>query len=293
MATQNNTSIAQNKINGEGGNTKSPSRFRNWVFTLNNFTIEERSFLENTFISKNWKYLFQEEMGVNNTPHLQGFFVSSNPVAFTTLKNINDRWHLEKMNGSIKNNISYCTKSICRIPRTSIHSNIQYESNEQKILQIEYNNDNILWKNWQKEILGRINNLPDKRKIFWYWDETGGIGKSFLTKYILLKYNDITIIGEGRSNDVFNQIKIFMDENKTPQIIILDIPRHNENYINYGCIEKIKNGCIYSGKYEGGVCLFPIPHVFIFANFYPDTNKWSTDRYIIKDLEELTSVDDD
>ncbi len=94
------------------------------------------------------------------------------------------------------------------------------------------------------------------------------------------------ILASGKANDVNNQINTLMTSDcpEEPRIVILDIPRHNLDYINYGCIESIKNGCIYSGKYEGGKCIFRIPHTIIFANEEPNYAKWSDDRYDVRHL---------
>ncbi len=67
--------------------------------------------------------------------------------------------------------------------------------------------------------------------------------------------------------------------------MILDLPRHNVDYVNYGLLEQLKNGCMFSGKYEGGQFVFPIPHVVVFANQAPDMSKFSLDRWLIKSLE--------
>ena len=49
-------------------------------------------------------------------------------------------------------------------------------------------------------------------------------------------------------------------------------------------LEQIKNGMIYSGKYEGGQCLFESPHIVIFANSKPEIENMSIDRWNIKEI---------
>ena len=72
-----------------------------------------------------------------------------------------------------------------------------------------------------------------------------------------------------------------LEAEKIPEIILLDIPRASKDFINYGAIEQLKNGCLYSGKYEGGDCIFPHPHVICFANEEPDKDMMSKDRWDI------------
>lgn len=63
------------------------------------------------------------------------------------------------------------------------------------------------------------------------------------------------------------------------KLIVVDCPRSQQDYINYGAIEQIKNGLIFSGKYEGTQLVFNSPHVIVFANEPPDYSKMSMDRW--------------
>jgi len=252
-------------------------RARRWCFTLNNYTDNEYSHIHTTFLAKKWVYVMGKEIGENNTPHIQGYVENKHVIDFNTLKKINNRWHLEKAKGSKEDNYKYCTKD--NQYDTNIVINLSFK---EQILVDEYSN--ISWKDWQENVLHKIMGPVDKRKILWMWEAKGNIGKSFLCKYICLKYEGV-IIADGKKDNIFNQINNMLQQKMMPKIIILDVPRSNLDYVNYGAIEQIKNGCIYSGKYEGGVCLFKIPHVIIFANEQPQKdNTWSEDRFDVTTL---------
>lgn len=261
------------------GNTKTlvDTRCRRWCFTFNNYTDAE--FRDTvTFCEKNCiDYRIGKEKGEEGTPHLQGFFVFKNAIRFSSLKNklsqISLKFHIEKMKGNIKQNITYCEKDNNFIKPLSFTEKI-----EQDILKEEYLN--IKWYEWQKRILEIMNEKPDRRIIYFIVDSKGNSGKSFLCKYILLTYKGC-VIADGKKDNIFNQIKDMLENEIEPKYILLDIPRHNIDYLNYGAIEQIKNGFIYSGKYEGGRCIFHIPHVFIFMNERPLLDKLSIDRYKI------------
>ena len=77
----------------------------------------------------------------------------------------------------------------------------------------------------------------------------------------------------------FRPIAKKLEDDEVFNTVILDIPRHNLEYINYGLLEKIKDGLIYSGKYEGRDCIFDNVHLWVFANERPDTSKMSADRW--------------
>ena len=69
-----------------------------------------------------------------------------------------------------------------------------------------------------------------------------------------------------------------------PEVVLCDIPRTALGYINYGAIEQLKNGILYSGKYEGGVCIFPPPLVICVANEKPDLTALSVDRWNVVEI---------
>lgn len=140
----------------------------------------------------------------------------------------------------------------------------------------------VEWYGWQEEIFSLIKTKPDERIINWYWNKEGNSGKSFLAKYLVLKYD--AIFSDGKEY-VFKQIENWINkQNKSPKVVIFDCPRYNKEYINYGMLEEIKNGMIYSNINERGVCLFNNPHVIVFASFQPDIEKMSWDRWNIRKI---------
>ncbi len=100
-----------------------------------------------------------------------------------------------------------------------------------------------------------------------------------------------TLIVDGRKNDIFHQIakRKEADIPIAIPLIIIDIPRSAFNNMSYSAIESIKNGLVSSGKYEGGQYTFKSPHVYIFANSKPDENKFSDDRWRVKEVVDLVN----
>lgn len=267
---------------GVEGNTSSspPSiRSRKWCFTINNWNEEIYTQLLKTFDAKKWQYIIGKEVGAEGTPHLQGFLACTSQVAFCTIKKIMPTAHIEKAKGTVKHNYEYCSKD------GDYASNIQMVGCFRKTLinRVLEGYKDTEWKPWQQDILNLIKETADERSIHWVYEEKGNVGKSFLCRYIACTRN--VIIADGKKDNIFNQINAMIEGGLCPEIIILDIPRTSYEYINYGAIESIKNGCIYSGKYEGGTCIFPPPHVICFANREPDLLAVSADRWKIKKLD--------
>lgn len=261
---------------GVEGNTDSSTRARAWCMTLNNYSNEEFVFLTQHFEKKCTKYIVGKEVGDMKTPHLQIYVRFKSAIRFGTLKKLNDRMHIEKAKGSDEQNWTYCAKGG---DYTSNYDCMTPRERALKLCQGEYKD--VKWHKWQQEVLDILNTKPDNRSIYWYYDRIGNVGKSFLCKYICMNYK--IIMCDGKKNDILNQVNVAL-ESYIPEIVIMDIPRSGMEYVNYGVIEQLKNGCLYSGKYEGGKCIFPHPHVIIFGNNKPVENEMSSDRWIIRNV---------
>lgn len=96
--------------------TLSRKRARSWCFTWNNYTKKDLAqlALPNFFKSEVKKLIFQEEIGKNKTPHLQGFVQFKNPIDFHKIKEYLPECHLEKC-ASIRASIKYCSKEDTRL----------------------------------------------------------------------------------------------------------------------------------------------------------------------------------
>uniref|UniRef100_UPI004047B8EC hypothetical protein n=1 Tax=Aliarcobacter sp. TaxID=2321116 RepID=UPI004047B8EC len=256
------------------GNTKqrvSPSI--HWVFTLNNYEKEELDylieFMGNGSIEK---YMMQEEIGENGTPHIQGYISfkkKCRPLETIKLKRI----HWEKCN-NIEASINYCRKEESRNGKQ--WTNIK-EKKELKILKPK-----DLYK-WQLDILDIVNKEPDDRTIYWIWEDVGGAGKTQFCKY-LIHHHKAALIA-GKSNDCKHGIICYEQLNKEyPELVIYDVPRCNMDYVSYDTLECIKNGLFFSGKYETAQVMFNSPHVFVFSNEPPNLGKMSMDRWVIIDI---------
>ncbi len=90
-------------------------RSRSWCFTWNNYTEENLSQLSQPefFKTKIIKLIFQEEIGKENTKHLQGFVQFKNQIDFSKLKEYLPKCHLEKCK-SVAASIKYCSKEDTR-----------------------------------------------------------------------------------------------------------------------------------------------------------------------------------
>lgn len=260
---------------GKGNTNCQNSQSRKWCLTINNYTTEDFEKVRQECATKKWNYIIGKEKGEKGTIHLQIYIETKTSSRFTTIKKMFPKAHIEKAKGKRDVNLKYCSKE--GNFDTNFKDPLLFQIKlENEILEEEYGN--VTWYEWQQNILDIIEQKPDNRSIYIIIDKEGNKGKSFLCKYIAIKYKGV-LICEGKKNDIFNQIKSMMDECITPKIVLVDVPRSSKDFLNYGTIECIKNGLIYSGKYEGGKCVFKCPHVFIFMNECPTWGSMSMDRW--------------
>lgn len=141
--------------------------------------------------------------------------------------------------------------------------------------------ENTSLKSWQTTLMTNVSGPSDPRKIMWYWDHRGNTGKSFMANYLGLLHG-ATILTGGRYPDM-----AYIYSQRPTNMVIFDLSRTTEDYMTaiYSMSEHLKNGRIVSTKYESKTIWTGNPHVIVFANFKPDPNKWSSDRYDVIQLD--------
>lgn len=113
------------------------------------------------------------------------------------------------------------------------------------------------------EIVELISGQPHSRNIYWYTDIIGGAGKTTFASWIVAKYpKEVFRCTNSKSKDIAYAYK-------GERIVIFDLARCEQSKINYGIIETLKNGFIFSPKYESVSKHFAIPHTIVFANANP------------------------
>lgn len=93
--------------------------------------------------------------------------------------------------------------------------------------------------------------------------------------------DSVLFLTSAAGKDLVHQV---VKTKRPPKIVILNLSRQSEGAFSYASVESIKDGLVFSGKYEGGSKLFPRPHVIVFANWNPDLSKLSLDRWDIRTL---------
>lgn len=132
---------------------------------------------------------------------------------------------------------------------------------------------------WQEDLLCKLEMEPDARKILWYWESTGNVGKSWMATFLARNHEALTV-STGKTQDIAYMFQ-------PCKIVCFDISRAIDmDHVNYSVMEDIKNGRLMSSKYMSCVKYFDAPHVVVFANAPPPHGKFSADRLEVVEVGE-------
>lgn len=131
---------------------------------------------------------------------------------------------------------------------------------------------------WQQNLLHKLHGPVDSRKIMWYWEDVGNVGKSWMATFLARNEQALTV-STGKTADIAYMFQ-------PTRIVVFDISRAVDmDHVNFSVMEDIKNGRIMSSKYMSCVKYFDSPHIVVFANAPPPHGKFSADRLEIVELQ--------
>lgn len=285
-------------------------RSRGWCLTTNNYTEKDLIHQLDTAYQ-----IMGKEVGESGTPHLQQFVYYTNARTFTSVKKSFPTSHIEKQAGTLEQAIQYCEKdgdftesgtrpddkrgkvnewkdilskiesgkSLQEITQEYPEAAIRYANGIKSMYELhrpkfkfdilqKYGKYNII----QQFVIDYVNTPVHDRQICWIYDPKGGAGKTDLANHLMSQHN-FKVFGNAKTADI-----AFAWDGEH---VIFDYSRSQESVINYGVVEDIKNGRIFSGKYQSAVKLYARPHVLVFANFLPDYSKMSSDRWYVHEYD--------
>jgi len=246
-------------------------------------------------------------------PHLQGYIYFANARSFEAVKKIFPNQHVEIAKGAPEQNFDYCTKDGLFFEKgvrplsdkqKGVNERERFDAARKSAeagkfseipsdIYIRYygafkrirledappvtSTDIAVLRPWQEALRQRLTGPVDSRKILWFTDLNGGQGKTEFAKWCVINLN-AHIVHNAKTADIAYGLPV------DPKVVLFDFTRSIEGHVNYGVLEAIKNGMVYSSKYESRMKCFPKPHVVVFSNFEPDQTKLSADRWDITNL---------
>jgi len=287
------------------------TKARAWFLTINNPESKELP------QHPSEKYaVWQLEKGESGTPHLQCTLSFSTQVHFGAIKKLYPRANIQKVK-SLPAAIKYCQKeesrmegpwtrgeppkgqgkrtdldrvaemveagsSLREIARDHPTAYIKFHKGIKELkatLREDPRDEGFVPRLWQAMILRKLAAPPGDRKIIWVYDPQGNQGKSRLARHLILEHGALSLSGK-----VADMIYAY----ESQRIVIFDVSRTQSEHMKhlYDMAERLKNGVLFSTKYESRQKNFLPPHVIFFSNSRPDMHVWTEDRYDIMELEE-------
>lgn len=292
---------------------------KNWCFTINNYTQADLDRLS-TPIDGVLYLVYGKEVGAQGTPHLQGTVCFRSRKRMCMVQDVIGQAHFTTTR-YLHQSIAYCKKDGDFIELGDVTLVQEQKSKEQgKRNDIEdfknavkegvtdmatlredhsevcarhprfvedYIRDNKEkftvdlhpLRRWQGELYDKLKLPPDKRKIFFVVDRVGNQGKSWFSRYYCDLHEDAQILAPGKKADMAYMVR------ENVRVFFLDCPRSKQGeFIQYDFLEELKNGYVFSSKYESRCKKFPTPHIVVCMNEHPCMEKLSADRYCIISL---------
>jgi len=293
---------------------------KHWCFTINNYEEDEIDRLSKLIETPSVRYLvFQQEEGESGTPHIQGYICLAGKQRLSGVKKlVGDRAHCEVARGSPQQNRSYCTKTetrksgtdsyefgICSVnerAKKGIHAFMddvksglldrqQLRETHPEVWSrfprfcLEYIGDHTPipdipdheMHQWQKDLLKKLLGPTNDREVIFVVDKDGNKGKTWFAKKFCSDVPTAFYAEPAKKADMAYALPYNVTH------VLVNITRslvEKSDYLYTFC-ESIKDGMIFSPKYESCMKVLGPCHVCVFMNSDPDPNMLSADRYTV------------
>jgi len=295
------------------------SKAKHWCFTLNNYTdgdYEAVSSLTESFPFCVYVIAGKEVGEENGTPHLQGFVSFDKRVSLARVRQVLPGSPHVEVARNVAKSINYCKKDGDFVEFGAIPSGAGSRSDLDAckdavkagmldLVQIreeysdvyakytrfclEYITDHYPGKvleqhelkGWQARLKETIDGDADDRTIVFVVDEIGNSGKSWFAHWYSQKEKGTQVMLPGKKADMAYAL------DSTIRVLFVDAPRSKQGeFIQYDFLEDVKNGYVFSTKYESRVKTLSRVHVVVNMNEMPDMTKLSADRYHILKIDD-------
>lgn len=289
------------------------SQAKHWCFTLNNYTDADIDRIK--ALGNEVDYLIAgKEVGESGTPHLQGYVSFRGRKRLTQVKAaLGSNPHVSVCR-NIDASVEYCKKdgdffevgtpSAGPGGRTDLDAfkddvksgNLDFASIREIHSEvyakytrfcIEFVQDHLPKKvvpahdlrPWQQTLVEQLEGEPDDRTITFIVDKNGNEGKTWFSHWYQQTHDNVQVLLPGKKMDMAYAL------DPTCSVFFVDAPRSKQGeYLQYDFLEEVKNGYIFSGKYESRVKTLAKCHLVVMMNELPDLLKLSHDRYNLVEL---------
>ena len=141
-------------------------------------------------------------------------------------------------------------------------------------------------RSWQTELLSLVRQPPVPRRVSWWWEHRGNVGKSFMARHLAL-HCEAVVCQMMKKADLLHMLTKTI---RLKKCVVFDLTRSSEAgavSVVYEVLEMLSNGYICSGKYDSQNLWIQPLHLIVFANFEPDRSAMSEDRWDVHHIASL------
>jgi len=135
---------------------------------------------------------------------------------------------------------------------------------------------------WQSDLKATLELPADDRKIIFVVDKPGNHGKTWFAKQYVKMHSDAQYMEPGKKADMAYALKSHI------RVLFLNVTRSvasdQMDYL-YSFIESVKDGMVFSPKYESHTKYLGKVHVVVMMNQEPNMILLSSDRYVMIELK--------
>lgn len=286
------------------------SRAKNWCFTTNNYNDTHVLRLSTLVEDHKATYLcYGKEVGQEGTPHLQGFIALPKQIRLTQVRSLIADSHLTVARGTPEQNRTYCSKEgdfveFGNLPGGKGKRNdlkefmeaVKSGCTDREQLREEYYGviaryprfcqdyigdheactvpQHPLFR-WQEILQEKLSREADDREVIFVVDAVGNVGKTWFAKWYCAQHKTAQYMESTKKADMAYALK------RDVTHLFINCTRQQVDFLNYSFLEAVKDGMVFSSKYESGTKIIGPCHVIVMMNTHPEMDKLSSDRYKI------------
>lgn len=248
-----------------------------WTFTWHNYDENWVALLAPCFEGSVGWIGGYEICPTTSTKHIQGYVEFGKKVRPVGYKGAPKQihWGDEKgkpAKGTRAQNIAYCTKE---------------ERGYEGTFRPKRSLPSITMKGWQSKVVELYEGPTIQRRIWWFWSDARGIGKSDAVRWLCTQG---ALIVSGKGSDMKYLICKYEEKHGDyPECVVMDVPCSMQGFISYAGLEELCNGVFASTKYECANVIMPYAKVFLFCNSPPamDNVDLSANRLEVYCIDEM------